>query len=155
MPTVTAIPIDSDATLQRLSIERNLALNPNDIPVIRAYFLDDKVQSQRSKVGLADPTDVEWGQFRKRSASEATTLYAEVLEHMKLPVERCVLNGEWYTEVVPEEIARKYLGLKLHADLVGSYNAARPTEVIDQKKKMQKVQMRAQLPQRDETISAR
>jgi len=37
-PTVVSIPIDSDASLQKISDERNLALNPNDIPTIRAYF---------------------------------------------------------------------------------------------------------------------
>ena len=59
VPTVTAIAIDSDATLQKLSDERNLALNPNDIPIIRAYFLDKTVKSQRIEVGLSDPTDLE------------------------------------------------------------------------------------------------
>ncbi len=59
VPTLTVLPIDSDETLQRLSDERNLALNPNDIPVIRAYFLDPRVQAERAKVGLAEPTDLE------------------------------------------------------------------------------------------------
>ncbi|RJQ74638.1 MAG: phosphoribosylformylglycinamidine synthase [Desulfobacteraceae bacterium] len=59
VPTLTALAIDSDATLQRLSVERNLALNPNDVPIIRAYFLDPRVRAERIKVGLADPTDVE------------------------------------------------------------------------------------------------
>jgi len=58
-PTVTTIPIDSDATLQKVSDERNLALNPNDIPTIRRYFLQDDVQAQRRQVGLSDPTDLE------------------------------------------------------------------------------------------------
>ncbi|MEW6671456.1 MAG: AIR synthase-related protein [Thermodesulfobacteriota bacterium] len=58
-PTVTTIPIDSDATLKRISDERNLALNPKDIPTIRAYFLNSEVQAARAQVGLADPTDVE------------------------------------------------------------------------------------------------
>jgi len=58
-PTVTVIPIDSDETLRRISHERNLALNPNDIPTIRAYFLNPSVQAARAGVGLADPTDVE------------------------------------------------------------------------------------------------
>jgi phosphoribosylformylglycinamidine synthase len=58
-PTVTVIPIDSDATLKRVSDERHLALNPNDIPVIRAYFADPRVRAERAKVGLSDPTDVE------------------------------------------------------------------------------------------------
>ncbi|MGD9013265.1 MAG: AIR synthase-related protein [Desulfobacterales bacterium] len=59
IPTVGTIPIDSDETLARISAERNLALNPNDIPTIRTYFMDQKVQAERAQVGLADPTDVE------------------------------------------------------------------------------------------------
>jgi phosphoribosylformylglycinamidine synthase subunit PurSL len=59
VPTLSVLPIDSDAALQRLSVERNLALNPNDIPVIRSYFLDPRVQAERSRVGLSEPTDVE------------------------------------------------------------------------------------------------
>jgi phosphoribosylformylglycinamidine synthase len=58
-PTVTVIPIDSDAALKRISDERHLALNPNDIPVIRAYFCDPRVRASRAAVGLAEPTDVE------------------------------------------------------------------------------------------------
>ncbi len=58
-PTVTSVPIDSDSTLQKISDERNLALNPNDIPTIRAYFLDKDVQTARAEMGLSDPTDIE------------------------------------------------------------------------------------------------
>jgi phosphoribosylformylglycinamidine synthase subunit PurSL len=58
-PTVTAIPIDSDAALHRISAERSLALNPNDVPTIRAYFLDPEVQARRARHGLSDPTDIE------------------------------------------------------------------------------------------------
>lgn len=58
-PTVTVIPIDDDETLRRISDERNLALNPNDIPTIRKYFLSPDVKAERALVGLSDPTDVE------------------------------------------------------------------------------------------------
>ncbi len=58
-PTVTTIPIDSDATLKTISDARSLALNPNDIPAIRSYFIDKSVQSARREVGLTDPTDIE------------------------------------------------------------------------------------------------
>jgi phosphoribosylformylglycinamidine synthase len=58
-PTVTVIPIASDAALKRISDERNLALNPKDIPVIRSYFSDPGVRAGRAAVGLSDPTDVE------------------------------------------------------------------------------------------------
>lgn len=58
-PTVSSIPIDCDETLKRISEQRSLALNPNDIPTIRAYFLNEQVQDAREKVGLSDPTDIE------------------------------------------------------------------------------------------------
>ncbi len=58
-PTVTTIPIGSDAELKKVSDERNLALHPNDIPTIRAYFLDKDIQTHRKRVGLLDPTDIE------------------------------------------------------------------------------------------------
>ena len=58
-PTVTAIPVDSDETLTRISKERGLALNTNDIPAIRAYFLREDVLARRRALGLSAPTDVE------------------------------------------------------------------------------------------------
>jgi phosphoribosylformylglycinamidine synthase len=58
-PSVCEIPIESDEQLARLSDERNLALNRNDIPVIRNYFLRPRVQEARAKLGLSIPTDVE------------------------------------------------------------------------------------------------
>ncbi len=58
-PTLATLPIDTDAALKRVSDERNLALNENDIPVIRAYFQNPAVLSERKKLGLSEPTDVE------------------------------------------------------------------------------------------------
>lgn len=58
-PEVAEIPIPSDEDLARLSRERSLALNPQDIPVIRAYFLRPEVMEARRAVGLSLPTDVE------------------------------------------------------------------------------------------------
>ncbi|MFZ0243594.1 MAG: AIR synthase-related protein, partial [Desulfobacterales bacterium] len=57
--TVATIPIDSDASLQQVSRQRNLALDANDIPVVRAYFLKPEVKAARAAVGLGDPTDIE------------------------------------------------------------------------------------------------
>ncbi len=58
-PTVTALAIDSDETLRRVSQERNLALRDQDIPVIRSYYLRPEVQLRRQALGLSLPTDVE------------------------------------------------------------------------------------------------
>ena len=58
-PKVNTISIRSDEELKRISSERNLALQERDIPVIRQYFLREDVLSERKKVGLDLPTDVE------------------------------------------------------------------------------------------------
>jgi len=58
-PQVSTIAIGSDEELKRLSLERNLALQESDIPVIRQYFLREDIQVERKKQGLTIPTDVE------------------------------------------------------------------------------------------------
>jgi phosphoribosylformylglycinamidine synthase len=58
-PSVATLAVSSDEELQRLSQERNLALHPKDVPVIRSYFFRPEVRAARSKAGLSDPTDVE------------------------------------------------------------------------------------------------
>lgn len=58
-PCCDTVDIDTDEMLARISDERNLALNPRDIPVIREYFLDERVLADRKEVGLSKPTDVE------------------------------------------------------------------------------------------------
>lgn len=58
-PKVRTLPIKSDEGLRRISGERNLALQDRDIPVIRRYFLREDVRSERKRVGLDRPTDVE------------------------------------------------------------------------------------------------
>lgn len=58
-PTITNVSIDSDETLMNISFERNLALNPNDVPTIRNYFLKEEIKAERAQYGLSDPTDLE------------------------------------------------------------------------------------------------
>lgn len=58
-PAVAEIPTGSNEDLMQLSRERNLALTPQDIPVIRQYFQRPDVLKARHRVGLSLPTDVE------------------------------------------------------------------------------------------------
>ncbi|MGC9195775.1 MAG: AIR synthase-related protein [Syntrophobacteraceae bacterium] len=58
-PSVCEIALESDEQLATLSDQRNLALNRNDIPVIRNYFLRPQVLKERARLGLSVPTDVE------------------------------------------------------------------------------------------------
>ncbi len=59
VPKSNTISIGSDEELKRISGERNLALQDRDIPTIRRYFLRADILSERKKVGLDKPTDVE------------------------------------------------------------------------------------------------
>ncbi len=59
VPTVTDIPMETDEMLKQVSDQRNLALNVNDIPVIRDYFLNPDVCAERRRIGLSGATDVE------------------------------------------------------------------------------------------------
>jgi hypothetical protein len=77
-------------------------------------------------------------QLRERMILEATALFAKVLEHDKPPEEPCSIDSKWYTEPVSEDIARKYLGLKQHANLLGSHYGSTPAEVMDPGKKTQR-----------------
>ncbi len=58
-PKLEMLSIESDDALRCLSLERNLALQDRDIPVIRQYFLRQDVLEERKSVGLDLPTDVE------------------------------------------------------------------------------------------------
>ncbi len=58
-PQVNTISIRSDAELKKISLERNLALQDRDIPVIRRYFSREDILKERKKVGLDLPTDIE------------------------------------------------------------------------------------------------
>ncbi len=59
IPVVNSLSVESDEILKGISDERNLALNINDIPTIREYFLQEKNIEERKKVGLLEPTDLE------------------------------------------------------------------------------------------------
>lgn len=58
-PSVQELSITSDEDLMELSAARGLALNPQDVPVIRRYFERPEVLEARRAVGLSTPTDVE------------------------------------------------------------------------------------------------
>jgi len=58
-PEVKKFLISTDEDLKRISDKRGLALNENDIPIIREYFNREDVLKERKKVGLDLPTDVE------------------------------------------------------------------------------------------------
>ncbi|MBI4798117.1 MAG: phosphoribosylformylglycinamidine synthase subunit PurS, partial [Desulfarculus sp.] len=118
-PTVLTLAIPSDAELLRLSRERNLFLNPADVPVIRAYFADPAVKAQRQAVGLSEPTDVELeyvsqgrsdhcnhntfnGRFHYRDLASGQQ---EVVDNLfksciKSPTERLAAARDWVVSVL-------------------------------------------------------
>jgi phosphoribosylformylglycinamidine synthase II len=58
-PRVSPVAIGSDGELKKISLERGLALQDSDIPVIRRYFLRKDILEERKRHGLSLPTDVE------------------------------------------------------------------------------------------------
>ena len=66
-----------------------------------------------------------------RTKQQAIALFRSVIEEKAGELGRCSLAPNWIEYPIPEELARRYLGLKLHAALAPSHPTARATEVID------------------------
>ena len=118
-PQVLSLSVASDQELIRLSDERNLFLNPADVPVIRAYFNDSGVLGQRASVGLKEPTDVELeyvsqarsdhcnhntfnGLFRYHDAATGEEKVVNNLfkRCIKEPTERLAAENDWVVSVL-------------------------------------------------------
>ena len=56
----------------------------------------------------------------ERSEREATALFRSVLWSDAAMTGPCALSDEWLHYAVPESVAKKYLGLTIHADLIPS-----------------------------------
>lgn len=98
-PQVTTLAIDSVATLRRLSQERNLALQEQDIPIIRDYYLRPEVQARRAAVGLSRPTDVELEYIAQARSDHCNhNTFRGVFHYLDLATgERQVINNLFQT----------------------------------------------------------
>ena len=72
-------------------------------------------------------------ELASRQKREASAIYRLVLAE-KLPVEQCGYSEEWDNYPVPDYVARKYLGLKLHADVSASNQPLAFEEALDPKR---------------------
>lgn len=68
--------------------------------------------------------------LQKRLKHEAVALF-QVILGKNGQRGRCSLASQWLNYPVPREVARKHLGLTLHADLVAPHHATTPAEVLD------------------------
>ncbi|MBF0467419.1 MAG: phosphoribosylformylglycinamidine synthase [Desulfamplus sp.] len=76
-PSFEIINIESDEMLEKISHERNLALNPRDIPVIRSYFLNDNVVKSRREAGLSGKDSNLSGNSDSENCSKNETVEAK------------------------------------------------------------------------------
>ncbi len=66
----------------------------------------------------------------ERSEREATALFRAVLWSDAAMTGPCALSDEWLHYAVPENVAKKYLELKIHADLIPSEHPI-PRQILD------------------------
>lgn len=84
-PSVTTLNLDvDDAELERISRERLLALNLEEMKVIQKYFNSYAIKKEREKLGLSLPTDVEieaiaqtWSEHCKHKIFNSIITYIE------------------------------------------------------------------------------
>jgi len=81
-------------------------------------------------LAAAEPRDLVAAERPDRLTREAIALFRSVLKHKPGELGSCTLANRWNRYPVPEEVARRHLGMKLHAELV-SPNTTTPAEVID------------------------
>jgi hypothetical protein len=62
---------------------------------------------------------------------EAIDLFRHAVERPRAGAGRCVVRDAWLDYPIPGDIARRYLGRAIHADLVPPQHAVRPAAVID------------------------
>ena len=65
-----------------------------------------------------------------RLNAEAKLLFKAVLAD-GLPAQPCQLDSTWDNYPIPESVARKYLGLRLHAELSSPQSETVPYEILD------------------------
>ncbi len=100
-PTLTTISVDSDAVLEKLSDERNLALHPHDIPIIRTYFQNETNRSERAAQGLDEPTDLELEYISQARSDHCN--------HNTFRGRFCYKDLETGTEVVEDNLFKTYI----------------------------------------------
>jgi hypothetical protein len=82
-------------------------------------------------LAAAEPRDVVAAEPSARLTLEAIALFRSVVKHKLGELGSCALADRWNHYPVPEKLARRHLGMKLHAELVSPSTATTPAEVID------------------------
>ncbi len=105
-PQLDVIPLEdlTDEFLQKYSDERNLALHPQDIPIIRAYFHRDDVRAERRELSLSEgPTDIELEQIAQGRSDHC--------EHNTFKGIFTVIDKDTGEIVIHDNLFKKYIEL--------------------------------------------
>lgn len=78
-----------------------------------------------------------WEKRQKRLEAESIALFQTILEEQekenKEEPAACEIRAEWLDYAVPQNIAEKYFGLTIPADLSPSFTPGQPPEILDPK----------------------
>ena len=77
-------------------------------------------------LAAAEPRDVVAAEPPDRPTLEAIALFRSVVKHKPGELGSCALTDRWNHYAVPKELARRHLGMKLHAELVSPSAATTP-----------------------------
>jgi hypothetical protein len=79
----------------------------------------------------AEPSGVVAAEKPDRLQQEAIALFQSIVQHEPGQMDSCALADSWDNYSIPEEFARRHLGMKLHANLVSPDTGTKPAEIID------------------------
>jgi hypothetical protein len=69
-------------------------------------------------LSLAQGADADAPPEEERLRAEVTALFKTVLEGEQFELQDCALGSKWRRDPIPQHLAARYFGLKLHADLI-------------------------------------
>jgi hypothetical protein len=90
-------------------------------------------------LAASGPPDTVSAEPPDRLTLEAIALFRSVVERKRDELEPCALDDRWHEYAIPEEVARRHLGMKLHANLASPFTMTKPADVIDPEGKIRQV----------------
>lgn len=77
-----------------------------------------------------DQTEKIFEKRNDRAKQEASSLFKTILQDFEIQPQHCTFLDTWSVRPIDSSLAQKYLGSKLHADVLAPHNATNPAEIM-------------------------